>query len=78
MKVRRHAILYDTERWRRYRWPMVLLATAFLIATLILPSLQHTRTGTANSGFSSVFAPLSFAGSTIFSDGFEAKGAHFI
>jgi hypothetical protein len=60
MHVRRHAILYDIDRWRRYRLPLFLIATAFLLATLLAPALNHGKAGGAWS------APLSFAGAALY------------
>ena len=65
MQKRRHAILYDIDRWRRYRWPLFLLATAFLFATLLAPALNHGKAG------GSATAPLSFAGAALYGFAFN-------
>lgn len=63
MKVRRHAFLYDIDRWRRYRLPMFLLATAFLIGSLLSP---HPK-----SGANPAATILSLAGAALY--GFAAN-----
>jgi hypothetical protein len=65
MHVRRHAILYDIDRWRRYRLPLFLVATAFLFATLLAPAFNHGKAGGAWT------APLSFAGAALYGFAFN-------
>jgi hypothetical protein len=65
MHVRRHAILYDIDRWRRYRLPLFLTATAFLFATLLAPAFNHGKAGGTWS------APLSFAGAALYGFAFN-------
>jgi len=54
MHVRRHALLYDIERWRRFRLPLLVIATGCLGAVLIGSFVRAS----ASSGTS----PLSFLG----------------
>ena len=65
MHVRRHAILYDIDRWRRYRLPLFVLATAFLGATLVAPAFNHGKSGGPAT------APLSFAGAALYGFAFN-------
>ena len=67
MQSRRHALLYDIDRWRRYRWPLFILATAFLFATLLAPAFGHGRSGAATTAT----APLSFAGAALYGFAFN-------
>jgi hypothetical protein len=67
MLVRRHAILYDIDRWRRFRLPLLLLATGFLLATLLEPVLSHGKGG----GGGGSTAPLSFAGAALYGFAFN-------
>jgi hypothetical protein len=67
MQIRRHAILYDIERWRRYRWPLFILATVFLFATLLAPAFTHGKSG----GVTTATAPLSFAGAALYGFAFN-------
>jgi hypothetical protein len=67
MLVRRHAILYDIDRWRRFRLPLLLLATGFLLATLLEPVLAHGKGG----GGGGSTAPLSFAGAALYGFAFN-------
>lgn len=64
MHIRRHAILYDVDRWRRFRLPLLLFATACLLATLLQPLLQHGK-GTGGT------APLSFLGAAFYGFAFN-------
>jgi hypothetical protein len=64
MSIRRHAILYDVDRWRRFRLPLLLLATGCLLATMLEPLLQHGR-GAAGT------APLSFVGAAFYGFAFN-------
>jgi hypothetical protein len=41
MQTRRHALLYDVERWRRYRLPLAIFGTACLVATIVAPALHR-------------------------------------
>jgi hypothetical protein len=54
MHVRRHALLYDIERWRRFRLPLLVLGTACLAGVILAPVLHN--------GGSSGTSPLSFLG----------------
>lgn len=65
MHVRRHVILYDIDRWRRFRLPLLLLATGFLLATLLEPLFVHGK----SSGVGT--APLSFAGAALYGFAFN-------
>jgi hypothetical protein len=65
MHVRRHAILYDIDRWRRFRLPLLLLATGFLLATLLEPVFNHGKAGGGGT------APLSFAGAALYGFAFN-------
>jgi hypothetical protein len=52
----RHAILYDVERWRRTRLPLVLFATACLLATVLVSALHRSQAQIAGT------QPLSLLG----------------
>jgi hypothetical protein len=64
MHTRRHAILYDVDRWRRFRLPLLLFATACLLATLLQPLLQHGKSAGGT-------APLSFLGAAFYGFAFN-------
>ena len=59
MPVRRHAILYDIERWRRMRLPLLVLATACLAATVVEPMFQHGKSSQSTT-------LISFAGAALY------------
>ena len=40
MQSRRHVLLYDVDRWRRYRLPLAVAGTAFLLLTITVPALH--------------------------------------
>ncbi|HEY2703705.1 MAG TPA: hypothetical protein VGL20_08450 [Candidatus Dormibacteraeota bacterium] len=64
MQSRRHAILYDVDRWRRFRLPLLLFATGCLLATLLQPVFQHGKTQAG-------LAPLSFLGAAFYGFAFN-------
>ena len=41
MQTRRHALLYDVERWRRFRLPLAVFGTVCLLATIFIPALTR-------------------------------------